>query len=457
MKKLLSLAIFAFVSQMLNAQDLKKVQTSYMLNRFEEAKTELDKVLADPKQQTKIEAIYWKSKVYASLFKDAKLREKYPNALKDADEAFKKYIAADPAYAQVKEKGAEGFFDMYGTAYSIGVKVFNDKKWEEAIANFSVAVEYSDIIFKNKWSSSNIPFDTTSILFLGYSYQNATKGAEAVKQYTRLADSKVGGESNLDMYKFTANHFTITKNEADFIKYIAIGKELYPKEDKLWEEFEIDYMDKNLTLKQKTDLYDKEDAAGTLSEVKYLQFGDIFVTADHKEKNIDSLQKIKYSLKAVEAFQKAFAKNNQNGIAAFNVGVIYYNIYGEYDDRYAANIRTMQGLNADRPVEKDPKKKAAADAKLKESIDPIKKANAEIEKPLMDNLDLSLQWLEKSYQILKAKPNRDKTEKSVINKSVDFVANLYAYKRDRTRGKDAKAFDAFDAKYKEFDVLHGKF
>jgi len=41
----------------------------------------------------------------------------------------------------------------------------------------------------------------------------------------------------------------------------------------------------------------------------------------------------------------------------------------------------------------------------------------------------------------------------VINKSVDFLANLYAYKRDRMRGKDPKAVDAFDAKYKEFDAL----
>ena len=457
MKKYILFAMLAFTLQKGIAQDLNKVQMSYLINKIEDAKLALDKVMADPKLQAKTETIYWKSKVFASIYKDSTLRKKYPTAVKDADDAFKKYTSADPAYAVVKEKGAEGFFDMYGTAYALGVKVFNDKKWEEAIANFSIAVEYSDIIFKNKWTSSNIPFDTTSILFLGYSYQNANKAAEAVKQYTRLADSKVGGESNLDMYKFTANHFTVTKNEADFIKYIAIGKEVYPKEDKLWEEFEIDYMDKNLTLKQKIDLYDKEDAAGTLSEVKYLQFGDIFVTADHKEKGIDSLQKIKYNLKAAEAFQKAFAKNNQNGIAAFNVGVIYYNIYGEYDDRYAANIRTMQGLNSDRPVEKDPKKKAAADAKLKESIDPIKKANADIEKPLMDNLDLSLQWLEKSYLIMKNKSNRDKTEKSVINKSVDFIANLFAYKRDRVRGKDSKAFDVFDAKFKEFDGLHGKF
>ena len=75
----------------------------------------------------------------------------------------------------------------------------------------------------------------------------------------------------------------------------------------------------------------------------------------------------------------------------------------------------------------------------------------------MENLDNSIDWIEKSYTILKAKSDRNKTEKSVINKSVDFLANLYAYKRDKVRGKDLKAYDAFDAKYKEYDTLHGKF
>jgi hypothetical protein len=195
----------------------------------------------------------------------------------------------------------------------------------------------------------------------------------------------------------------------------------------------------------------------TLSENKYLQFGDIFVNAKNKDKSLDSTAHLKYTLKAAEAYKKAFAKNSQNSIAAFNAGVIYYNIYGEYDDRYAGNIRTMQGLNADRPVEKDPKKKAAADAKLKAQIDPIKQANANIEKPLFDYLDLSVQWLEKCYTILKDKANRSSTEKSIANKSVDFLANLYDYKRNKVRGKDLKAFDAFEAKYKEYDALHGKF
>lgn len=458
MKKLLLLAMFAVSIQLVHAQDLKKVQTAYILKKWEDAKTELDKVMADPKQNAKPEALYWKSKVYAAIYQDAALRAKYPTIAKDADEAMKKYIASDPAFALVKEKGADAFFDMYSTSFATGVKVFNDKKWEDAVTAFSSSVEYSDYIFKNKWSNGTIPFDTTSILYLAYAYQNSSKPAEAAKYYGRLAEAKVAGDNYLDVYKFLANHYTIAKDEANFKKYLVIGRELYPKFP--WDEFEIDYMDQNLTLAQKSDLYDKEDAAGTLSEVKYLQFGDIFVNAKNKEKSLDSLQVQKYTLKGGDAFKKAFAKNTQNAIAAFNVGVIYYNIFGEYDDTYAYNIRLMQSLNtafADRPVEKDPKKKAANEAAQKTKLEPYKAANVLLEKPMMDNLDVSLEWLEKSFVILKDKPNRSNVEKGIITKTVDFLANLYAYKRDRLKGKDPKSFDLFDAKYKEYDALHDKY
>lgn len=455
MKKFLLLALVAGSLQMVQAQDLKKVQTAYLINKMEDAKTEVDKVMADAKQNTKPEALYWKAKVYAALYKDANLRTKYPAALTTADEAFNTYKTADPAFAQVKEKGAEGFFDMYATSYANGVKLFNDKKWEDAAGSFKYAVEYSDYIFQNKWSNATIAFDTTSILYLAYAYQNAAKPDDAAKYYSRLADAEVGGEMYIDIYKFLASHYTTVKNEELFKKYVALGRKLYPAF--AWDEFEIDYMDQNLTLAEKTALYDKEDAAGTLSEMKYLQFADIFVNAHHKDKNLDSTAERQYNMKAVDAYKKAYAKNNQNAIAAFNVGVVYYNIYGEYDDTYAQNIRTMQGINADRPQEKDPKKKAAAEAALKAKLDPIRKANADIEKPLNENLNLSLEWLEKAYVILKDKSTRNNTEKSVINKTVDFLANLYAYKRDKVRGKDPKAFDAFEAKYKEFDALHGKY
>jgi hypothetical protein len=459
MKKVLLPALLFGILQVSIAQDVKKVETNAMLGKWEDAKTEVDKAVTDPKNQGKPDAWYWKSRVYAEMAKEDANRAKYPTLLADADEAFKKYEALDPTLAMVKSKGADGYFAMYAAALKVGTTLFNDKspgkKWEDAGKNFEKANDYVNTIIKNKWTNNSVVFDTTTVLYAAYAYQNAQMPEKAAQYYSFLADNKVKGEGYDELYKYLALHYVNTKNEPQFAKYITIAKEVYPKDDS-WEEFEVLYMDKNLTLDEKTASYDKGDAAGTLSELKYLQFGDIFIKAKNAD-GMDSAKQQFYTLKAADAFKKAYGKNKQNAIAAFNAGVIYYNQYVDYDDKYAANIREMQRINADKPVEKDPKKKAAAEAAAKAKLDPIRAANVAIEKPLMENLDIALEWLEKSFVVLKDKSTRTGTEKSVINKDVDFLANLYAYKRDKARGKDDKAFDAYDAKYKEFDALHGKF
>jgi hypothetical protein len=459
MKKVLLFAMFAVTIQLANAQDLKKVQTVYILNKFDDAKTEIDKVMADPKQNTKPEALFWKAKIYATLYKDTLLRAKYSAVTKEAEEALRSYAASDPGFIQVKDKGADPFFDLQGGLFVDGIKAFNKKNWALAASDFQSSIEFSDVMFKNKWTNTTMAFDSTSILYLAYANQNGGKPAEAIKSYTRLADNKVAainGESIEDSYKFIANYYSTQKDEPNFKKYVGIARELFPKFPA--DEFEIDYLDNNYSLQQKADLYDKDDAAGTLSEQKYLTFGDIFVHAKEKEK-LDSTAGVKYAQKAGEAFKKAYGKNNQNAIAAFNVGIIYYNIYSAYDDIHSYNIRSMQAINsanAEKPAEKDPKKKVAAEAALKAKLDPYRTANAELEKPMMENLDIALEWLEKSYTVLKDKPQKTATEKNIASKSVDFLANLYAYKRDRLKGKDQKAFDLYDAKYKMYDDLHGK-
>ena len=97
MKKLLFVSLLAASVQLATAQDLKKVENNMVLNRVEDAKTEIDKVLADPKNASKPEVLYWKAKIYASLYKDAKLSEKFPSIDQDVKDAMQKYIAADPA------------------------------------------------------------------------------------------------------------------------------------------------------------------------------------------------------------------------------------------------------------------------------------------------------------------------------------------------------------------------
>ncbi|TAF53650.1 MAG: hypothetical protein EAZ62_04290, partial [Sphingobacteriia bacterium] len=309
------------ILQSISAQDLKKVQTAFLLGKTEDAKTEIDKAMADPKAKTNPEAWYWKSRTYAAINKAEALRAKYPNIKAEAKEAFKQYIQLDPGFAQVKSKGPDGFFDMYSVAFNTGIKDFQEKKWPAAGENFGDAVYYSDYMFANKWTNSTAPFDTTALLYAAYAYQNAQQSETACTYYARLAEAKCTGEGFADIYRYLLDANTKKKDKANFDKYLALGKAAYPKEN--WEDFEIEYIDQNLTLAEKTALYDERDKAGTLTENHYLQFGDVFVNVRHKE--TDSTIFDKYTDKAAEAFKKAYGMNNQNALAAYNVGIIKYN------------------------------------------------------------------------------------------------------------------------------------
>lgn len=457
MKKLFMLSMFAATLQFVTAQDYKKVQNALILGRVEDAKTEIDKLAADPKAQAKAETYMLKGKIYAAIFKSPELNAKYANAGAEAEAALKKYQEMDPTYAIAKEKdGIGAYFDMYFGFINKGTGSFNAKEWANAGESFANAIRYIDQIIVNKWTSNNLKMDTTSILYAAYAFQNAKKTTTAAEYYQRLADSKISDTNYVDVYRFLLDFYTNgKKDETQFKKNLALANEVFPDKNKEWESYEMDFID-TYDLKAKTEMYDREDAAGTLSENKYLLFGEAFANAKNKE-DLDSATTAKYTDKSIEAFKKAYTKNNSNAIAAFNVGVVSYNTFASLDDMIRENIRSVQRINAEKPVEKDPKKKAAVEAKAKADAEPFLKANAALEPSIAKQVDQAIEWLQKAYTILKDKSSRTNSEKSVINRSVDWLANLYAYKRDKARGKDNAAFDAFEAKYKEFDALHNKF
>ncbi len=457
MKKLLLLSMFAMLLQLATAQDYKKVQNTFLLGRIEDAKTEIDKMATDPKAQAKAETYMWKGKIYATIFKNQQLNAKYPNAETEADAALKKYEELDPTFAVAKEKdGITAYFDMYASFVAQGTSRFYSKDWANAGQSFVNGIKYIDQIIVNKWTSNDIVMDTTSILYAAICFQNAKQLENASAYYKKIADKKVNDTNYIDVYRFLVDYYTRgKKNEGEFYKYLALAREVFPALNEEWESYEIDFID-TYDLKAKTDMYAKEEAAGTLTENKYIQYGSAFANAKLKD-DLDSATAAMYNNKAVDAFKKAYAKNDKNAIAAFNSGVIHYNNFGELDDKVRENIRTVQRINAEKPVEKDPKKRAAVDAKTKAETEPYLKANVALEAPIVQQVDQAIEWLERSYNLLKDKTTRTNNEKSVINKSVDWLANLYSYKRDKIRGKDNAAFDRYEAKFKEFDALHSKF
>jgi len=456
MKKLFLLAAFAGLCFFVKAQDFTKVKNASLIGHVEDSKTEIDKLASDPKAQAKPDFWMWKAKIYAGLYKDDKFRAKYPGSEAIASEAFNKYVSLDTSMKIAKENGGQdAAFDLYSTSFNQGIRTFNAKKWDSSLYYFKYSVEYSDVIFKNKWSSNNMAFDTTSILYAGYSGQNAKKMDEAYYYYSRLVNSRVSGDGYTDIYRFVLVTSSDKKDSVSFFKYYPIAQQVYPKEN--WFEYEIDFISKYYDLAGKTALYDREDAAGNLTAIKYLHFGDMFVNLSKEDKDSlqnDKIKIIAYQAKGRDAFKKAFYKDTTNPIAAFNAGVIHYNEYQSYDDSVRVLRKSLQEINAKKPVEKDPKKKAAIEAQYKDLTDPVKKLLTAIEGPMQASGDSSILWLEKCYNLLKDKHPKANYEKSSFVKSVDFLANLYSDKRDKLRGKDPKGYDAMDAKFKFYDGLH---
>lgn len=461
MKKFLTLAILAISAMATQAQDkqFSKVSTVFILNQIESAKTEVDKVMTDPKAQGKAEGWLWKTRVYSELYFSETWRPKYPGCGDIAFEAFKKYESLDPTYKMIAEQSiAWRPLDLiYVTSFNGGRKFFDAKQWDSAFITFEKAAYMGDVIVKNNLRGNNAKIDTISVLYTAYAAQNGKKEAEACKYYEKFADLKIGGKDYQDAYTYILVHASNTKNSEKFYKYLNLAKEVYTDGD--WDDYEFDYINKNMSTAEKIALFDKEDAGGALSARKYLLYGQMFTDLSRDDKiDSDSLLKSNYEHKALTAFKKAFDKDNKLGIAAFNAGVIYYNEFGIYEERIGNNRRALQELNSNKPVEKDPKKKAAAEAKHKEKTDAIRKLNAELEKPILEAVDNSITWLEKAFNVYKdVDVTKDRTAKNIMKNAVQWLANSFLYKREKVKGKETKAYDAYDLKYKEYDGMYEKY
>jgi len=464
MKRILLGASLLVSAIALHAQDTKKVSTAYLLKKYTDAKAEVDKLVNDPKAQAKADVWYWAASVYGTLSDDETLKLQYPDALETAYNHFNKYLAVDPTLKVLNETAIPGkqvIDNLYRGNLKEGIAAFDKKQWEQAYKFFNRSSEIGDLITKYDWRGNKQAIDTTTVLFSGYAAQNAKKSAEAAKAYSRLAALKItnapaAGDLK-DIYEFLVYYYMQAKNEAEFNKYLDLAEELYPNSKDVWADYRTEYIEKYMTLAEKMATYDRLDAAGQLTSNQYLQFGNMFYNLKDEDRDkMDSATQALYRTKAEDAFIKGFNKNKDNGLAAYNVGLLNYNDWVALDDEWASNIRKIADINKNKPVEKDPKKKAAIDAKAKKDIDAIKAINSGIEKKQHGYADKSAQWMETAFGVLNAKEKREHMETNIMGKIVDYLANLYGWKRDKSKGNAAE-YDKYDALYKKYDALHGKF
>lgn len=436
-----------------NAQDFNKVKTNVLINQFDAAKAEYDKLITKkPAAATTADGYYWKAKIYSGLAKDPK----NTTALAEVKVAVDNYIGAESAnnFPLAKENGSEPFFDLYLKNFKEGVAAFNEKNWKKAASEFDDAVKYSDIIFTQSWASSKQKFDTTSLMYAGFANQNANNKENTMKYYKRLVAAEIKTPELQDVYKYILLQYINDKDKANFDAFLKVTEAAYPEDN--WFDFKSEYVDKNYTLEEKIKLYDDQVAANSITETECLMFGDAFIAG--KSDEASAANNDLYVMKAADAYKKAYTLNPKNFTAAFNAGIAYYNQFTSLDEKAGDNIKALQTLNANKPAApKDPKKKLAFDAAFKAQVDSIKKLNVVLEAPTKASVDAAIEWIEKAFSAVKDKEKLERVEKNVAGRSVDFLATLYQYKRDKVRGKDQKAYDALDAKFNEFDKLHDKY
>jgi tetratricopeptide (TPR) repeat protein len=276
MKKIIGLLSFLTFVQMSFAQDLKKVTTSILLGKFENAKDEYDKAVAKKASLgTTAEGYYLKARINGVLAKDPALASKYPNAYADMRKALDEYIKLEPNFSTAKDNGPDPFFDIYFKAFKEGVDAFNAKKWKEAATSFDEAVKYSDIVFSQGWSSSKQKFDTTSLMYAGYSNQNAGNLDASNVYYRRMVDANIKSADALDIYRFLLMQFNNKKDLVNFEKYYDLSVAAYPTEN--WFEYKLDYIEKHFSMVEKMSMYDKMVADASLNENAAQMFGDMFM------------------------------------------------------------------------------------------------------------------------------------------------------------------------------------
>jgi hypothetical protein len=397
-------------------------------------------------------AYYWKSKIYSAYHKDA---AKNPNAYNETKTALDEYIKADASLQLAKDNGQEPFFDVYIRSFKGGVDSFNIKAWKGAAAHFVNAVKYSDIIFAQGWASSKQKFDTTALIYAGYSNQNAGNLDETISYYKRLVDNKVATPELVDLYRYLLIQLTNKKEKEQFDTYLAMSAAAYPNES--WTEYTVDYIDKNYTIDQKVTYFDEKVAAGQITEIECQMFGDMFMSGKSTE-GLSQENSDKYIGKAGEAYKMAYTMNNKNFAAAFNAGISYYNQFTVLDEKVLDNIKALQNINSTKPAApKDPKKKLAFDALYKAKTDSVKQLNVALDVQIKPKVDLAIEWLSKSYNVIKLKEKLERGEKNVASRSVDFLATLYQYKSEKARGKDQKAYEENSALFSYYDRFHDTF
>ena len=240
MRKLILSACFVAAGSSVFAQKLDDVQKKMDQQKYAEARQDIDKILADPKNAANANAWYYKGMVYNQLALDTNLRDM--DYRMEAFNAYKKYQQLDAKNIMMTLNQNAGLFQIYEGYYNRGIQIFNAKDYQNAFNHFKGALQVKDYIYGKKFEINNFSFpalDTQLVNLAGNAGFLAKQEDAAIPYFQLLADAKLRGEEFKDVYPILVDYFGRKKDAANRAKYLAIGMDLYP-ENIYWVQTQLD-------------------------------------------------------------------------------------------------------------------------------------------------------------------------------------------------------------------------
>ena len=233
MRKLLLSVLLASSISSVFAQKLDDVQEKISKGKYDEAKEKIDKVLADPKNQTNANAWYYKGKVYTELARMDSTNSLSYDAKKEAFDAFKKYQELEPKNTMMVLDQNVGLFSLYDLYYNKGVKNYNSKDYAAAYDQMKNALDIETYIAKKGYSYNGFSFpalDTQLVNLTASSAYLAKKEDEAIPYFEQLANARIKDKEYKEVYGLLAEYYGKKNDAAKADKYLALGRELFADE-----------------------------------------------------------------------------------------------------------------------------------------------------------------------------------------------------------------------------------
>jgi hypothetical protein len=358
---LLSLLIILGSSRLF-AQSIEDIESQFGKGELDKAKTSVDAFLTKEKNAAKPDGWWYKGLIYNEIAKSEKYKSLAPDGRMDAFNAFKKYYELDPKAIRATLEQHVRLFDIYNGYFDLGVAGFGASRFDDAYINFKNALMVEEYIGGKglEYNGFKFPvFDTTLIQNIALSAYRAKKDDEAAIYYKKIADQKIAGKDNIDIYQLLIEYYIKKGDKASAEKYFALGRELYPADDR-WYQMELEQVD----AKDKKALFAKYEELMPKYPDKFLMTYNYAVelfnytyAGDTKPADYKEMQK-----KIEDVLNKAIATNKSYPEANVLMARHYYNVLYDFQD----DMQAIKGT-----TEADKKKKADLKVKMTEAADKL--------------------------------------------------------------------------------------